>query len=73
MSCKFIVSKRIKFTNYDRFAKARVHNPWVDEIRDELCQILNERQQLVTIFDFDNERHHGKLEEAILEAVFNGW
>jgi len=44
----------------------------VDAVREDLCRILNERHQLVTIFNFDNERHHGKLEEAILEAVFNG-
>jgi len=24
------------------------------------------------VFDFDGDKHHGKLEEAILEAVFNG-
>jgi hypothetical protein len=55
-----------------RFTKARVQNPWVDNIRDELCRILNERRELVTIFDFDSDRHHGKLQDAILEAVFNG-
>ncbi|CAF4432641.1 unnamed protein product, partial [Adineta steineri] len=53
------------------FAKAKLHNTWVDTIRDDLCHMLIERSQLVTIFDFDNETQHGKLEDAILEAVFN--
>ncbi|CAF1262466.1 unnamed protein product [Adineta steineri] len=53
------------------FAKAKLHNTWIDTIRDDLCRMLSERSQLVTIFDFDNETQHGKLEDAILEAVFN--
>ncbi len=72
MLCKLIFNNKKIHTIFNRFAKARVHNPWVDAVRDELCRILNDRHQLVTIFNFDNDRHHGKLEEAILEAVFNG-
>ncbi len=49
------------------------NNTWVDEIRDELCDALTDRRSLITIFNFDKEQHHGKLEEAILEAVFKGW
>ena len=29
-------------------------------------------KQLVTIFNFDSKRHNGNLEDAILEALFNG-
>lgn len=47
-------------------------NPWVDEIKDDLCQVLNQQKQLVVIFEFESQRHHGQLEDAILEAVFNG-
>ncbi len=73
MLCKFIFNNKvIQSTIFHRFSKARVHGSWVDAARDELCRILKERHQLVTIFNFDNERHHGKLENAILEAVFNG-
>ena len=54
------------------FNRARVHNPWVDEIHDALCGALNERRHLLTIFDFDSEQYHGRLEEAILAAVFDG-
>ena len=49
-----------------------MHSPWIDEVRENLCRILYERRELVTIFNFDSDKHHGKLEEAILEAVFNG-
>ncbi len=44
----------------------------MDDIRNELCAVLNERIKLVTIFDFDSERHNGNLEEAMLDAVFSG-
>lgn len=49
-----------------------MHNPWVEGIREDLCQALTEHRQLLTIFDFDSDQHHGRLEEAILAAVFNG-
>ncbi len=55
-----------------RLAKARANNTWVDDVKDELCQVLNERKQLVTIFNFNSQRHHGNLEDAILESLFNG-
>ena len=55
-----------------RFARTRVQNAWVDVIREQLCRILNERRQFITIFDFDSEDHHGRLEDAILDAVFKG-
>ncbi|CAF1605995.1 unnamed protein product [Adineta ricciae] len=32
---------------------------------------MQQRRQLITIFKFDSERHHGNLEDAILEALFN--
>ena len=54
------------------FAKARAQNPWVDAVREEVCRVVKEHKQLVTIFNFDSPRHHGRLEEAILEAVFDG-
>jgi len=44
----------------------------VDEIKTVLCQVLNERKHLVTIFKFDSKQHNGNLEDAILEALFNG-
>ncbi|CAF4941330.1 unnamed protein product, partial [Rotaria sp. Silwood1] len=53
------------------FAKARIHNPWVDDVRDDLCQRLDKCHKLITIFKFDSKLYHGKLEESILEAVFN--
>jgi LEA14-like dessication related protein len=54
-------------------AKALVQNSWIDEVKVELCRILNERKKLVTIFKFDDKRrHHGNLEDAILETLLNG-
>ena len=41
-------------------------------MRHDLCQVLCQRKQLVVIFEFGSERHHGNLEDAILEALFNG-
>jgi hypothetical protein len=41
-------------------------------MRYDLCQVLHQRKQLVVIFEFVSERHHGNLEDAILEALFNG-
>ena len=41
-------------------------------MKDELCTVLRRRKQLVTIFKFDSEQYHGNLEDAILEALFNG-
>jgi len=52
-------------------SKAKTDNAWVDEIKTDLCRILNERKQLVTIFKFDSKRHNGNLEDAILEALIN--
>ncbi|CAF0814171.1 unnamed protein product [Adineta steineri] len=46
-------------------------NKWIDDVKDNLCQVLYERMQLVVIFEFDSHRHHGNLEEAILEALIN--
>ncbi|UJR12701.1 hypothetical protein I4U23_016875 [Adineta vaga] len=51
--------------------KARNDNVWIDEIKSDLCRVLNERHQLVTIFKFDSKKHNGNLEDAILEALFN--
>ncbi|CAF1451499.1 unnamed protein product [Rotaria sordida] len=72
-------SSRVNFAKTDLhiaeidviFAKARLHSPWVDSVKDDLCRILNKCHHLVTIFNFDSEQYHGKLEESILEAVFN--
>ena len=55
-----------------RFAKYRPHNPWVDAARDDLCKSLIDRKPLVTIFNFKYGQNDAKLEDAILEAVFNG-
>ncbi len=52
-------------------SKAKTDNAWVDEVKTDLCRILNERKQLVTIFKFDSKRHNGNLEDAILEALIN--
>ncbi|CAF4259327.1 unnamed protein product, partial [Rotaria sordida] len=41
------------------------------EVIDNLCRVLNEHKQLVTIFKFDSKRHHGNLEDAILVSLFN--
>jgi len=43
-----------------------------DEVKTDLCRVLNERKKLVTIFKFDSQRHKGNLEDAILEALLNG-
>ncbi|CAF3036069.1 unnamed protein product [Rotaria socialis] len=43
----------------------------LDEVKNDLCRILNERRKLVTIFKFDSKRHRGNLEDAILESLFN--
>lgn len=43
-----------------------------DEIKDFLCRVIRQRKHLITIFKFDSERHRGNLEDAILEALFNG-
>ena len=40
--------------------------------KSNLCQTLCRRKELVVIFEFDSPRHHGNLEDAILEALFNG-
>ncbi|CAF0967570.1 unnamed protein product, partial [Didymodactylos carnosus] len=42
-----------------------------EEVKEELCKTLRERKMLVTIFKFDSVKHHGNLEDAILEALFN--
>jgi hypothetical protein len=56
-----------------RFERCRANNnAWVDEVKNNLCQVLFHRKHLVVIFEFDSERHHGNLEDAILEALFNG-
>ncbi len=49
------------------------NNSWIDQIKDQLCRVIHQRKQLITIFKFDSERHHGNFEDAILEALFNGW
>ena len=41
-------------------------------MKNDLCRVLMERKQLVTIFKFDSKRHHGNLEDAILDGLFNG-
>lgn len=43
-----------------------------DEVKKRLCQVLFEKRHLVVIFAFDSQRHHGNLEEAILEVLING-
>ncbi|CAF1497215.1 unnamed protein product [Adineta steineri] len=48
------------------------NNLWIDEVKDNLCQVLYKQKQLVAIFEFDNPRHGEKLEDAILEALLNG-
>lgn len=54
-------------------ARAQAQNSWVDEVKGDLCRILNQRKKLVTIFKFDDKRrHHGNLEDAILEALLHG-
>ncbi|CAM4753000.1 unnamed protein product [Rotaria magnacalcarata] len=52
--------------------KTRVdNNPWVDDIKYDLCRILRSRKNMVTIFQFSSEQLHGNLEDSILEALFN--
>ncbi|CAF1117491.1 unnamed protein product [Rotaria sordida] len=51
--------------------KAQADITGLDEVKNNLCRVLNERKQLVTIFKFDSKRHHGNLEDAILESLFN--
>ena len=56
-----------------RFEKARTNNcPWVDEVKRKLCEVLPQRKHLVVIFEFDDPKHRGNLEDAILEALING-
>ena len=52
--------------------KAKNDNAWIDEIKSDLCRVLSERHELVTIFKFDSKKHNGNLEDAILEALLNG-
>lgn len=54
------------------FAKAKADNSWVDEIKDELRRTIEAKKQIVTVFKFDSKRHHGNLEDAILESLING-
>ena len=76
MQCKFdlrsIDKRRTAFVVAFSFAKVREENAWVDEVKDDLCRVLHDRQQLVTIFKFDSKQHNGNLEDAILEALLNG-
>ncbi|CAF1379477.1 unnamed protein product [Rotaria sp. Silwood1] len=51
--------------------KAQAAITELHEVIDNLCRVLNERKQLVTIFKFDSKRYHGNLEDAILESLFN--
>jgi len=53
-------------------SRARADNSWIDEVKNDLCRVLNDHKKLVTIFKFDSKRHNGNLEDAILEALFNG-
>jgi hypothetical protein len=53
-------------------AKARTDIAGFDRVSDDLCRVLKERKKFVTIFKFDDKRHNGNLEDAILEALFNG-
>ncbi len=56
-----------------RFEKSRANNnEWVDEIKYDLCQVLSDRKELVVIFEFDRQPHHGNLEDAILKVLFKG-
>ena len=55
-----------------RFAKFRVYMPWIDDIKDDLCRVLIDHISLVTIFRFGTEHSDIKLEDALLEAVFQG-
>lgn len=66
---------RRNFTILFRFAKHRTNedDSWIDQIRKEsLCEVLRRQHHLITIFELTNSRHHGNLEEAILESLFNG-
>ncbi|CAF3929782.1 unnamed protein product [Rotaria sp. Silwood2] len=51
--------------------KARADIAGLDKVENDLCRILNERKQLVTIFKFDSKRYRGNLEDAILGSLFN--
>lgn len=66
------ISPIYRISPFFRFSRATVHSPWINDLREGLCRIFNARHQLITVFDFDDQRHEGKLEKAILEAVFNG-
>lgn len=73
MLCKFIYERKlISYIISYRFTKARKRCAWADDHREKLCQKLRKKRQLITIFNFDSPEHHGKLEEAILEALFKG-
>ncbi|CAF3552086.1 unnamed protein product [Rotaria sp. Silwood1] len=52
-------------------AKAQADITGLDEVKSNLCRVLNQHKQLVTIFKFDSKRHRGNLEDAILESLFN--
>ena len=43
-----------------------------DRIDEDLCEVLFAQRDLITIFQFDGEKSHGYLEEAILQSLFNG-
>lgn len=43
----------------------------VENFRDKLVQTMFDYKHLINIFEFDSPRHHGNLEEAILDALFN--
>jgi hypothetical protein len=74
MQCElmFLINKIILSLVY-RLEKNQVkNNGWIDQIKDRLFRVMRHRKKLITIFKFDSERHHGNLEDAILEALFNG-
>ncbi|CAF4070734.1 unnamed protein product, partial [Rotaria sordida] len=62
-------SKEIKIKKI--LTKAQATITGLHEVIDNLCRVLNEHKQLVTIFKFDSKRHHENLEDAILESLFN--
>lgn len=43
-----------------------------DRIDEDLCDVLFSQRDLITIFQFDGEKSHCYLEEAILQSLFNG-
>lgn len=55
------------------FSAKDIKIPHVDDtMKKDLRDLIHEKHELVTIFEFDVGQYNGKLEEAILDALMKG-